>query len=239
MATAWQDLKDRIHRTRGAMRRLEDMPRRMRLSGYEGGRRLLILLLVVALTMPAPVAAQVRSDSALARALVEHGRVDQAIRDTMVRKLQAGEQLDSAFGMRMMAIDSANTTWLKGVVAREGWPGRSAVGPEGAQAAFLIVQHATHDTAFQASALALMRQGVTSGEVPGQAVAMLADRIAVQRGQRQQYGTQAKLTDGRVVLDPIEDSAHVDERRAALGMPPLGVYVRMLDSMYTARPKSQ
>jgi hypothetical protein len=65
---------------------------------------------------------------------------------------------------------------------------------------------------------------------------MLADRVAVHRGQPQRYGTQAKLLDGRMVLDPIADSAHVDERRAALGMPPLREYVRVLDSMYTAHP---
>jgi hypothetical protein len=39
-----------------------------------------------------------------------------------------------------------------------------------------------------------------------------------------------------VVLDPIDDSAHVDERRAALGMPPLAAYVAVLESVYTARP---
>ena len=192
---------------------------------------------LLGLALAAPAAAQAPSDTTLSRELLERGRADQAIRDSMVQRLQAGQALDSLFGMRMLAIDSANASWLGAVVGRHGWPGRSLVGAEAANAAFLIVQHAVHDTAFQARALALMERGVASGEVPGADVAMLADRLAVRRGRPQRYGTQAKLVEGRVVLDPIADSAHVDERRAALGMPPLKEYVRVLDSLYTAQPK--
>ena len=202
-------------------------------------RGILIVSLTLAAAGAGTGAAQTPSDTATARQLLERVRVDQAIRDTMVQRLQAGQTLDSSFAARMMGIDSANTTWLKGVVARHGWPGRSAVGPEASNAAFLIVQHAVHDSAFQAEALALMEKGVATGEVAGADVAMLADRVAVHRGKPQRYGTQAKLLDGRMVLDPIEDSVHVDQRRAALGMPPLREYVRVLDSMYTARPRHE
>ena len=198
--------------------------------------RTTILILSLALTAAGAGAGQTPRDTALTRALLERVRVDQAIRDTFVLQLQAGRAVDSSLAARMAAIDSANTTWLKAVVARRGWPGRSEVGPEASNAAFLIVQHAVHDSAFQAQALSLMERGVANGEVRGADVAMLADRVAVHRGQPQRYGTQAKLLEGRLVLDPIADSAHVDERRAALGMPPLREYVRVLDSMYTAHP---
>ena len=198
--------------------------------------RTAILILSLALTASSAGAGQTPRDTALSRELLERVRVDQAIRDTLVLRLQAGQPVDSSLSARRGAIDSANTTWLKAVVARRGWPGRSAVGPEASNAAFLIVQHAVQDSAFQAQALSLMERGVAKGEVRGADVAMLADRVAVHRGQPQRYGTQAKLLEGRLVLDPIADSAHVDERRAALGMPPLREYVRLLDSMYTAHP---
>ena len=194
-----------------------------------------ILILSLALGASSAGAGQTPRDTALSRELLERVRIDQAIRDTMVQLLQAGRPFDSTFAARMAAIDSANTTWLKAVVARRGWPGRSEVGPEASNAAFLIVQHAVHDSGFQARALSLMERGVAKGEVRGADVAMLADRVAVHRGQPQRYGTQARLVEGRLVLDPIADSAHVDARRAALGMPPLREYVRVLDSMYTAR----
>jgi len=198
--------------------------------------RTLIPLLAVSLLGARAGTAQAPRDSVLARALLERRELDQGIRDTLVQKLQAGESVDSAFSARMAAIDSANTTWLKDVVARRGWPGRSLVGADASNAAFLIVQHAVQDSAFQARALALMERGVPTGEVSGSDVAMLADRVAVHRGQLQRYGTQAKLLNGRIVLEPIADSAHVDQRRAAIGLPPLRQYVRALDSLYTAQP---
>jgi hypothetical protein len=198
--------------------------------------RTLIPLLAVSLLGARAGTAQAPRDSVLARALLERRELDQGIRDTLVQKLQAGESVDSAFSARMAAIDSANTTWLKDVVARRGWPGRSLVGADASNAAFLIVQHAVQDSAFQARALALMEHGVPTGEVSGSDVAMLADRVAVHRGQLQRYGTQAKLLNGRIVLEPIADSAHVDQRRAAIGLPPLRQYVRALDSLYTAQP---
>lgn len=174
-------------------------------------------------------------DSALTRALLIRRETDQAMRDTMVRRLQAGQPLDSAFAQRMIATDSVNTAWLRHVVRARGWPGRSLVGADAGEAAFLIVQHSP-DTAFQAEALALMRRGVARGEVAGTNVPLLADRVAVQRGRPQRYGTQARLVAGRVVFAAIADSAHVDVRRRRLGLMPLRAYARLLDSMYTAAP---
>ena len=198
--------------------------------------RFVIPLLALSLLGARAGVTQTPRDSALARALLERRELDQGIRDTMVQQLQAGASFDSTLAARMAAIDSANTTWLKGVVDQRGWPGRSLVGAAASNAAFLIVQHAVHDSAFQARALALMERGVAAGEVRGSDVAMLADRVAVHRGQPQRYGTQAKLLNGGIVLEPIADSAHVDQRRAAIGLPPLREYVRILDSMYTAQP---
>jgi uncharacterized protein DUF6624 len=175
------------------------------------------------------------TDTALARALIAHADTDQAIRDTMLQLLQTGRPLDAAFAARMSSVDSANTSWLKGVVDAHGWPVKSRVGEEASHDAWLIVQHAVQDTAFQARVLGLMEPVASKGEVSGMDVAMLADRLAVHRGHHQYYGTQAKLDGGRVILEPIDDSAHVDERRAKLGLQPLAEYVRLLDSMYTSQ----
>jgi hypothetical protein len=137
----------------------------------------------------------------------------------------------------MRAIDSANTTWLKGVVAEHGWPGRSLVGRDGADAAYLITQHAVHDAPFQAEALRLMEAAYQAGEMEGRQVAYLTDRVAVQAGKPQRYGSQFKIHDDGIVLDPIEDSATVDLRRAAIGLAPLAEYVRQADSIFA--PQAQ
>lgn len=135
----------------------------------------------------------------------------------------------------MARTDSANSAWLKGHVARWGWPTAQQVGREGVEAAFLIVQHAVHDTAFMRAMLPPIEQAYHRGDLEGGAVAMLTDRLEVKAGRPQIYGTQLSLKDGRWMLDPIADSATVDRRRQQFGLPPLAEYLRLIDSVLGGR----
>lgn len=174
------------------------------------------------------------ADSTLRAELIERGRADQAVREVVMEKMRRGLQPDSTDMTEWLATDSANTEWLQEMVDAHGWPVTSRFGAEGAGAAFLIVQHSP-DTGFQREMLPLIQQAVEAGEADGQDLALLTDRLAVQAGHPQIYGTQGEVVDGKVVLHPIEDSAGVDQRRAELGLPSLADYVRMLDSAYTGR----
>jgi hypothetical protein len=134
----------------------------------------------------------------------------------------------------MARIDSANTAWLKTYVARWGWPTTAHVGHEAVRTAFLIVQHATHDTAFMRAMLPSIDESYRRGELDGGAVALLTDRLEVKAGRPQIYGTQLSLRGGRWVLDSIVDSLRVDERRRSMGLPPLAEYLRVVDSVLRA-----
>ena len=80
--------------------------------------------------------------------------------------------------------------------------------------------------------LPAIEQAHHRGELKGDAVAMLIDRVEVKAGRPQIYGTQLSLKDGRLVLDPIADSATVDTRRQRLGLLPLAEYLRRIDSVF-------
>lgn len=161
--------------------------------------------------------------------LLERVRADQAIRDTV---FGSGTSMDPGALSRMLKIDSSNTAWLKQQIRTHGYPTSARVGKAAADAAALIVQHATHDTLFQRLMLDTIAAAFTRGEVDGQSYAMLYDRVTVQAGGRQRYGTQARLVSDALVFDPIEDSSRVDSLRATVGLPPLAVYRRTLDSVY-------
>lgn len=189
-------------------------------------RRLLFLVLLcgcrhVADQPSAEVLAEAR------RQLTERGRTDQAVREGF----GAGGVIDSAQGVAMARTDSANTTWLKGYVARWGWPTAAQVGRDAVETAFLIVQHAVHDTAFMRAMLPAIQDARRRGDLNGGSVALLTDRIEVKAGLPQIYGTQLSLKGGRWVLDPIADSGSVDARRKSMGLPPLAVYLHLVDSM--------
>ena len=188
---------------------------------------LTLLLLAVSCgpTKPAP------SADILAEArhqLEARGQTDQAVREGF----GVGGVIDSAQTISMMRTDSANTIWLKEYVARWGWPTSQQIGEEAVDAAFLIVQHAVHDTTFMRAMLPAVEAAYRRGDLKGGSVAMLTDRVEVKAGHLQIYGTQLSLRNGRWALDPIVDSLHVDERRRRMGLPTLEEYIRLIDSVF-------
>jgi hypothetical protein len=114
-------------------------------------------------------------------------------------------------------IDFRNTKAMKKIIAQYGWPGETLVGTMGAQAAWLLIQHADHDREFQKQCHRLLEAAVKSGEAQAQHLAYLTDRICVGDGVPQIYGTQLEY--------PIADQEHVDERRAAMELDSLADYI--------------
>jgi hypothetical protein len=189
------------------------------------------ILLLALLLLATPAAAQ--RDEPLRAELLRRLAADQAIRDSVTAALRAGGPVPDALARRMLAVDSANTRWLRPELARLGaFPTRAQVGADGVEAAFLLVQHADHDPAFQEAALPLLERAHAAGDVDGESVALLTDRVLRAQGRPQRYGTQADVVDGAVRLAPIADSAGVDARRRAMGMMALADSKRVLDSVY-------
>jgi hypothetical protein len=124
-------------------------------------------------------------------------------------------------------IDKRNMTRLEEIIKQYGWPGSSLVGEEAGKAAFLILQHS--DLQHQEKYLPLLKEAAKKGEARPADAAMLEDRVLVREGKKQIYGTQVRFgpeTGGKLVLDPIDDEEHVDERRASVGLMPLAEYLK-------------
>jgi len=131
-----------------------------------------------------------------------------------------GPNMGAAKAEEMLAVDTRHTARMRAIVAAYGWPGRSLVGMDGAAAAWLLVQHA--ELEFMAECLPLLQRAASSGEALPRHYAYLLDRVRVRQGKPQVYGTQFSFKpDGKLVADPIEDAAHVDQRRHAVGLPPM------------------
>jgi len=141
--------------------------------------------------------------------------------------------------LRTMAqIDDKNTARLKSLVAEHGWLGKSLVGEDGAHAGWLLVQHAG-DRAFQKECLEKMKSALKDGEVSATDFAYLFDRVAMFDGRKQLYGTQFRTPPGtfcEMEPVPIEDEEHVDERRKALGLPPMVENAKQLRETYKCKP---
>jgi hypothetical protein len=130
---------------------------------------------------------------------------------------------------RMRAVDERNTRRMRALIERYGWPGTDVVGQPGAEAAWLLIQHADQDPPFQEHCLELLRAAVQRGVASRQNLAYLEDRVRIHHRRPQLYGTQLTERAGRVEPLEIEDAEHVDERRAAAGLEPLADYLRLAE----------
>jgi hypothetical protein len=162
-------------------------------------------------------------DKKLRKKLLELARRDAVVRD----RLAANGSLFDGYHPEMQAVHEENAAALERVLETAGWPGTSQIGKDGADAAWIIAQHAIGLPAFQRRCLALLEDAAARGEAPAWQPAHLADRIRSFEGRPQIYGTQFDWDDqGLMSPLPIEDPDGVDARRAALGLPPLAETTR-------------
>lgn len=122
---------------------------------------------------------------------------------------------------------------LDDLVARCGWPSAAAFGARTSQSAFFIVQHAPLD--YQLRYLPAITAAANVGDLEKSHWALLFDRVQMRQGKPQRYGTQMTMHSDEMLPWPIEDEAHVDERRAEVGMKPatLCEYVNWMGAKYS------
>ena len=124
--------------------------------------------------------------------------------------------------VQMAAVHKQNAETLETIIDQYGWPGKTLVGDDGAEAAWLVLQHAIACPELQRMCLPLLQSGVETGEVPAVQVAYLEDRSCVFEGRPQRYGTQFDW-DGNGQLSPhsLQDPERVDAYRESVGLGPL------------------
>ncbi len=172
---------------------------------------------------PAPATTSQVAVRDLRTELLEMAAVDQRAREAWIANLD-----DPAAAARVRQLDRSNTARMKAIIAEHGWPGHRLAGRDGADAAWILVQHADADLAFQKDCLAKLEAAVAAGDADPDDHAYLFDRIAVAENRPQRFGTQFG-GDGEPL--PIEDEANVDVRRAAVGMITLAEYREAMREM--------
>ena len=123
----------------------------------------------------------------------------------------------------LLAVNAANVERLGEIVDEHGWPGLRLVGADGADAAWMLGQHADRSNDLRRAWLAELADAVQTGDADPRHLATMADRTEVVAGEPQQYGTIVMLADdGEVEFPvPVADAGRLDGRRLALGLPGL------------------
>lgn len=112
-----------------------------------------------------------------------------------------------------------------------GWPQKAIVGEKGMTAVFLVIQHASK--ALREKYFPIITASAEKGELGLPAVAMMEDRMLMENGKKQKYGTQLiSYNNGPLQLHPIEDEANVNRRRSAMGMGTIEEYLKQFGLEY-------
>ena len=148
---------------------------------------------------------------------------DQAGRKVFVQidfsKVPRDEQLSAqaAAWQDIEAHDLADQKALKAMMPAQGWFSSPPYSAKAVTAAFLIVQHAGRDSELQHEVLKRMAPLAGRGH-DGEQYGMLYDRVSLDFDHKpQRYGSQVECKAGRWQPHTLEDPAHVDARRKAMG----------------------
>ncbi|WP_414169170.1 DUF6624 domain-containing protein [Streptoverticillium reticulum] len=151
----------------------------------------------------------------IARDLINRATTAREHRSKLLRGLLSEAEISMG-----LHIDHANALVLRRVMGANGWPGRSLVGEDGAEAAWQLALRADTLPDFQRLALRLLTTAVEHGEATIQQWAHLHDRCSINAGHAQLYGTQHRLGPDGVEALPIREPEHLDARRVTVGLPP-------------------
>jgi len=126
--------------------------------------------------------------------------------------------------LSLLAVNEANVARFAALIEDTGeWPGLRLVGADGTDAAWMLAQHADRANELRRRWIPILTTAVDTGDADPRHLGTLTDRVAAVAGERQTYGTIAILAaDGEPEFPlPVADAAHLETRRAEIGLPPV------------------
>jgi len=192
-------------------------------------RLTILLLLGTMLSTSAPAQKKMTTYDSLREQLYVIDNNDEIYRNQMdntIRQYGGDSKEMKALLKKMSKADSVNLLQVTAIIEKYGWLGPDQVGSEGSGTLFMVIQHADKKT--RKKYLPLMQEAVTNGKAKPAELALLEDRVALEEGRRQRYGSQIgwNVKTNTYVLAPLEDPDSVDQWRAARGLGPLADYLK-------------
>ena len=139
-------------------------------------------------------------------------------------------------GIEMHAVDLLNTADLKKLLKVYPWFTISSFGKDTDNEAWLLVQHADQDSQFQKDILKILGELWPKAETKPANYALLYDRIVFAPDhpndrKPQRYGTQGTCVNAKWQAYQSEDPAHLDDRRATVGLGPEADYAKQMNDL--------
>lgn len=134
------------------------------------------------------------------------------------------------------SVFTAHKVQVEKLFKQYGYLGFDKVGQDGSDNFWLIVQHCDKFPKFQKRVLRSMHKEVQKKNANPKNYAYLYDRVEVNAGRKQLFGTQVdyevEKTGKAFVKNGLSDSANVDSHRKAYDLNPLKEYLNIMTTMH-------
>ena len=182
--------------------------------------RVFLILIIAALT----------SCNQYNRILEEVYDNDQAAREWTkgMSSLTADEIVN--YSTEMERVDSLNQVTVFGILDKEGWP--SHLSDKANRAIWIVIDHS--NLAYRSKYLGLVKEKAEHGVLDKTDYAILNDRVLMEEGKPQIYGTQIKMAativDDEITMQfflwPVENSTALDSLRNTVGLSAIEEYLK-------------
>ncbi len=185
-------------------------------------------------------AAQTPKNVELAAEITRLFEIDQRVQNSLVAAFQNGankEKMDGLFKLQTETF-KAHIPILKQIIRKHGFPAFELVGEEAARNFFTMVQHSDSDLEFQKSYLKKAKKFVRKKQFDARNFAFLTDRVNLNSGKPQIYGTQVTYDQaGKAIPKNLKDAENVNKNRAAVGLEPIEEYLNKMTELHKLQNK--
>jgi len=131
--------------------------------------------------------------------------------DQKSRKLAGGNRNELFYNILVYLVDNIHYFRIKEMIERHGYPTRKSLGVACLKKFWLLIQH-------QDSNSLLQKKCLENCDFAPKEKAYLTDRIFVNQGKKQIYGTQFYRKAGKLIPRPIKDRKNLDKLRKSVGL---------------------
>lgn len=178
-------------------------------------------------------AAHIRQETEKARSK-KHRPSNPALREQIEQLYESDQAVREKQGFdieKMKQTDRRHAAVLQEIFANYGVPTYRMVGPQAAADFVTMIQHQSPE--LRRKVLPKLKANVDTGQADPGSYAMVLDRSRTDAGRKQIYGENLTCDREHPKLHagPVEDEYHVNQRRAAIGLMRLGLYVQLVVAM--------
>ena len=161
--------------------------------------------------------------------LCKIGKADQAARMAWVNFSMGTMSQEQAveYALQMERTDSTNLVTVKRILDTYGWP--SGLSEDANNAIFLVIDHSDLET--MNKYLGVFQDAASRGILPMQDLVNLEDRILMDSGKPQFYGTQSRQVSkngkSQIYIWPVDNPDSLNGRRASVGLSTIEEYLEL------------